>query len=212
MLAKADAARIVASLPQARERWLQGVLTAIEAESVWVGGSVGRGTADAWSDLDLILVGGQAPTSDALVSFESGHNGPRGGGYVGAMYALDPIVLWVDWYLWPVGLAVPSDAKVASGTGVQSNLTLMAAIESHGRGVDREPVDQDVWKLSMIPLAAKYLARGDAGSAAAMAQLLHISPDGDVLQGLSRILAKISGHETARQRIVSYLEIVRLLA
>ena len=54
-----EARALVAALPEAREHWLTETVAGMQAQAVWLTGSLGRGQADEWSDVDLIVVGGR---------------------------------------------------------------------------------------------------------------------------------------------------------
>ena len=77
---------MLAALARGRARWLAETVPRLRAEGVWLTGSLGAGTADEWSDVDIIVVGGDGVLDQPLLSFAMPGNGPAGGGYVGAMY------------------------------------------------------------------------------------------------------------------------------
>ena len=112
-----QARALVAALPGARERRLASLLERVRARAVWLAGSAGRGRADEWSDLDLILVDGAPLLDEALLAWENPGNGPVGGGYFGSLFAVGPLTLWVDWYLWPADAPTPGDARLLRGEG-----------------------------------------------------------------------------------------------
>lgn len=207
-----QARALVVAMPAARERWLAETVGTLRARSAWLAGSLGRGGGDEWSDVDLIVVDGQIPPHDALLTLVRADNGPIGGGYVGAMYDLGPLPLWVDWYLWPPGLAVPCETRLLAGEGVPGDLGLREALDQAGRGVLEEPPDPDVFALAMLPLAAKCVARGDTEAAMAMAAMLgapaHLPP----LDALAAVLSRIPGCAVARDRVEHYLQVVAAFA
>jgi hypothetical protein len=123
----------VEGMAVARETWLRRTVDDLRAEAVWLAGSLGRGEGDAWSDLDLLIVGGELPLDDAILTLEVPENGPVGGRYAGAMYDVGPLPLWVDWYDWPAGLPAPSDARLLAGAGEPGHRTLFEALDHHGR-------------------------------------------------------------------------------
>lgn len=207
-----EAHALTAAISAARERWLTETVGLLHARSVWLTGSLGRGQGDAFSDLDLIVVDGQIPLHDALLTLERADNGPATGGYVGAMYDLDPLALWVDWYLWPTDLPVPRDARLLRGQGMQGDLDLKQALDDAGRGTLETPPDPDVFALAMLPLAAKYVARRDPDTAAAMAAMLGAPSHLDPLDSLAAVLSRIQGHPTVRDRVCRYLQVVADLA
>ena len=90
-----EAHDLVAAMPAVREAWLERTVAGLPAEAVWLAGSLGRGEGDPWSDVDLLVVGGDVPLGDAILTLEVPHNGPAGGRYAGAMYDVGPLPLWV---------------------------------------------------------------------------------------------------------------------
>lgn len=62
-------------MPAAREHWLIETVGRLQARSIWLAGSLGRGHGDAFSDLDLIVVDGRIPLHDALLTLERADNG-----------------------------------------------------------------------------------------------------------------------------------------
>ncbi|MEU6794177.1 nucleotidyltransferase domain-containing protein [Nonomuraea wenchangensis] len=206
-----DARAVVADLPAARERWLAHTIATVQAQALWLAGSLGRGGGDAWSDVDLIVVGGHPVLDDALFILEQPSNGPAGGGYVGALYDIGPLTLWVDWYLWPPGVEVPGDTRLLLGQGTSGDLSLGEALDRIGRGCHAPPPDPELFALAMLPLAAKFIARRQSGSAVAMATMLGAPPDLDPLDSLTAVLARIIGHATVRERVEQYLQVVKTL-
>lgn len=202
----------MAAMSADRERWLLEIVGRLHARSVWLAGPLGRGQGDAFSDLDLIVVDGQIPPHDALLTLERADNGPATGGYVGAMYDLDPLTLWVDWYLWPADLPVPRDARLLRGQGAQGDLDLKQALDDAGRGTLETPPGPDVFALAMLPLAAKYVARPDPDAAAAMAAMLGAPSHLDPLESLAVVLSRIQSQPTLRDRVGNYLQVVADLA
>ena len=200
---------MLAALARGRARWLAETVPRLRAEGVWLTGSLGAGTADEWSDVDIIVVGGDGVLDQPLLSFAMPGNGPAGGGYVGAMYDVGPLPLWVDWYWWPAGTPVPRDARPVAGTGRAGNLDLSETLELVGRGTPGPAPDPDMFAVAMLPLAAKYLARGDLDKAAAMASLLNAPSDVGVGAQLSAVLSRIEGHATASAAVHRYLDVVR---
>jgi hypothetical protein len=211
-----DRARILlAALPSARERWLTNAVAKTNAESLWLTGSLGRNAADAWSDVDLIVVGGDPALDGALLSLENAYNGPAGGGYVGAMYELDELTLWVDWYRWPAGALLPRDAKPLAGGGRQGGLDLCEALDRIGRGRPAPTPDPVLFALAMLPLAAKFVGRGETAPARAMAAMLGAPPELPPADGLCAVLSRLFQlrvRASLRERVARYLEVARALA
>lgn len=207
-----EARALVAALPQARERWLAQTIARVDAQAVWLAGSLGRGEADEWSDVDLIVVDGAPVLEGALVTVHNPVNGPVGGGYVGALYDIGPLPLWVDWYTWPANEPVPCDARVLRGTGSQGTLDLRCSLDHIGRGrpdPHPDPVpDPEEFVLAMLPLAAKFVARGMWDNAAGMASMLGAPPDLAPLERLRSLLSSVGGHAETRRLVERYLEVV----
>lgn len=203
---------MLAALAAGRARWLAETVPALQAEGVWLVGSLGSGRGDEWSDVDIVVVGGECVLDETLLTLEMPDNGPVGGGYVGAMYDVGPLPLWVDWYQWPSGAPVPRDSRLLAGAGVAGSLDLSETLELVGRGLPGPAPDPDVFALAMLPLAAKHIARGDMEKAAAMASMLGAPSDVGVGPGLSVVLSRVEGHKTAAAAVHRYLEVVRATA
>ncbi len=84
-------------------------------EACWLFGSFGRGTQDAWSDLDVVLVIANdhfenflseryhqvSRLGSVVLQVESAHNGPPGGCYLMTGYDFPAGIQLVDWYWQP---------------------------------------------------------------------------------------------------------------
>jgi len=202
----------VAALASARARWLAETVPALQAEGVWLVGSLGSGRDDEWSDVDIVVVGGERVLGQTLLTLEMPDNGPVGGRYVGAMYDVGPLPLWVDWYWWPSGAPIPRESRLLAGAGTAGSLDLSETLELVGRGLPGPAPDPGVFALAMLPLAAKYIARGDLEKAAAMASMLNAPSDVGVGAGLSVVLSRVEGHQAATAAVRRYLEVVRAVA
>jgi predicted nucleotidyltransferase len=112
-----------------REAWLGRAIERLETDpgisAAGFVGSLGRGEADDWSDIDLLVVVPDdqvhhfadatqlSGSEQVLWSIDSRHNAPRGAGAVGVRYVIDGLPLHVDWYIYPRSLAAwVADAKV----------------------------------------------------------------------------------------------------
>jgi hypothetical protein len=191
---------------------LAETVSTLQAESVWLVGSLGSGRGDEWSDVDLIVVGGECALDEALLTLEMPANGPVGGGYVGAMYDVGLLPLWVDWYLWPSGAPIPREARLLAGAGTTGSLDLSETLDLVGRGLPGPAPDPNVFALAMLPLAAKHLARGDLEKAGAMASMLNAPSEIGVGAGLSVVLSRVEGHEKSTAAVLRYLEVMRAIA
>jgi hypothetical protein len=109
-------------------------------------GSLGRGDADAWSDIDVVVfvdderlpsvvadrLGMPNVIAPALYVLDSPWNAPPGGAQLNALYRLPSgCPIYVDWNVWPASMtAVPTD-----GRGLSSVEPFLAwtSISSTGR-------------------------------------------------------------------------------
>ncbi|HVA89756.1 MAG TPA: nucleotidyltransferase domain-containing protein [Chloroflexota bacterium] len=170
-----------------RDQLLQTVLDGLRADSrfvaAWLGGSLGRGVADAVSDLDLIVVVteaasailcarpeprgyGATPARQELfarfggVSFvyESHNNAPAGGTFSTVIYETAQVV---DWTLLPRAMAErPPDTHLLfgiAGIRVQTPPAAVPAAERAALAVERIGF---FWL--MMSVAAKYIIREDS--------------------------------------------------
>jgi predicted nucleotidyltransferase len=169
-----------------REAWLGRTIGCLEADpavsAAGLVGSLGRGDADDWSDIDLLIVvpDGQVdqyadvtrlPGSEQVIwSIDARHNAPRGAGAIGARYVIDGLPLHVDWYVYPISRAAwVADAKV-----IFDEPGLRRLGDTFREHQDKREVQPPAPKaanahrllqVSLIPVAAKYVARrsADAG-------------------------------------------------
>jgi hypothetical protein len=203
---------LVAALAAGRARWLAATVPTLQADGLWLVGSLGSGRADEWSDVDIIVLGGERVLGEPLLTLEMPGNGPAGGGYVGAMYDVGPLPLWVDWYWWPPGAPLPREARRLAGTGTAGSLDLAQTLELIGRGQPGPAPEPDVFALAMLPLAAKHLARGNVEKAAAMAAMPNAPTDVELGARLSVVLSRIEGHAQAVAAVRRYLKVARAIA
>lgn len=205
-----EAHQLLSALPTARDAWLNRTIADLPADALWLAGSLGRGEGDQWSDVDLIVVGGELPLHDALLTLEVPHNGPAAGRYIGAMYALGELPLWVDWYSWPSDLPIPRDARLVAGHGHPSPYTLFELLDNHGRGPHTVNT-ASTFTLAMLPLAAKFIARGNIPAAVSMAAMLGANTDPSLLCGLRDVLIRTPGSAAVRDRVGRVLDIAAAL-
>jgi hypothetical protein len=206
------AAGALARLRQARTAWLHQALEVFSAhrfvEGVWVEGSLGRGDADAFSDVDLVLaIGGSAPPSvfgdpiaglglpgHVLYTRDKPKNAPAGGAYRAACVELVALPVLVDLYLWPAATATMSAAArrlfQRGDRPPRSDLSFLPLISQYPSGDtgDSDPY-QPQTVLMLVQLAAKYLARGDHEREAAIRRQLRDPADAGDAAALRRLLA-----------------------
>jgi len=139
-------------------------------------GSLGRGDADDWSDIDLLIAvpDGQVvryadathlPASEQVTwSIDARHNAPRGAGSVGVRYVIDGLPLHVDWYVYPDSQAAwVADAKVIFDRDGFPRLN--DTFHEHLRKREVQPPTPKavnahrLLQVSLIPVVAKHLAR-----------------------------------------------------
>lgn len=189
---RAEAARLLAEHAAARDTLLSRATAeaAATGRTLWRVGSGATGTGDAWSDLDLLATPDAPPLGDPALTTVNPWNGPRGGGYTGAAYLTGPLLVWIDWYVWPAELPAPAEAELLTATGTRGELGLSPTLDAYGRGesADSEP---GAFALAMIPIAAKYAARGRTEDAAGMVAWLGGDGDGDPIAELRGLLAEV---------------------
>jgi hypothetical protein len=169
-----------------REAWVRRAIERLEADpaisAAGLVGSLGRGDADDWSDIDLLIVvpdsqvdlyadATQLPGSEQVMwSIDARHNVPRGAGAVGVHYIIDGLPLNVDWYAYPRSQAAwVADAKVIfDRDGLpRLNDTFYEHIENREvqAPTPKAANAHRLLQVSLIPGAAKHVARrsADAG-------------------------------------------------
>jgi hypothetical protein len=169
-----------------RASWLGQAIERLEADpaisAAGFVGSLGRGEADDWSDVDLVVVvpedrvdhyadATQLPGAEqAMWSIDARHNAPRGAGAVGVRYVIDGLPLHVDWYIYPRSVAAwVADARVIFDLHGLPRLNDTFSEYQEKREV-QPPVPKPanahrLLQVSLIPVAAKYVVRrsADAG-------------------------------------------------
>ena len=163
-----------------REAWLRQVIPHLESDreigAAGFVGSLGRGTADDWSDVDLLIVvaddrvdgyadATRLPNSEQVaLSFDTRHNAPRGAGAVSGQYLVDGLPLWVDWYVYPIsGGAWVTDAEVIFDRPGLPRLG--DTFDDHLAKREVQPptpkpaTAHGLLQIALVPVAAKRLAR-----------------------------------------------------
>ena len=98
------------------------------------------------------------------------------------------------------------------------DLDLSRSLDRLGRGRPRPHADRDAFALAMLPLAAKFVARGQDDTAAAMTAMLGAASDLPPLKALRAVFDAVGGsdpgreHAEARRRVDRYLEVVEALS
>jgi hypothetical protein len=228
----------------ARDAWLDATTRQLQGDerivAVWLVGSLGQEDGDEWSDVDLALVARDEDLpvlaeqrraefsrfGEVLVAIDA-PNAPAGGAYLGVAYAAGELPLWVDWYLWPLSTARrPNDARVLIERAalLPPAVKPHAALIQHSRAAapqavrDRfaDPVD---FTVAMVPIAAKYIARGQPREANKLLGLLdRDAPNAlgvrEQLSALRRILqrAERTRPSAAVQAAAAVLDLTEQLA
>lgn len=169
-----------------RNGWLAATLRHFENQApvraVALVGSLGRGDADDWSDVDLLIVvpddrveryvdaTGLPGARQVAMSFDARQNVPAGAGSIGVRYVIDGLPLCVDWYVYPLWLGASfTDAKVIFDRLGLPRLAETFAEHLAMREVQastvKAPGSHRLLQLSLIPVAAKHIVRRSAGAA-----------------------------------------------
>jgi hypothetical protein len=167
----------------ARTAWLAATKAILSEHAfvsgAWLVGSLGRGTADAYSDIDLIVaVDPDTPQQlfdtpftvlglpgTVLFTRAKPRNAPDGGAYLAICIDLSGIPVLVDLYVWPSATAaVPTSSRIlyARSALPATGLEFMTLLDRH-RSADPTGGDpgDPATVLLLLQLAAKYHARGD---------------------------------------------------
>jgi predicted nucleotidyltransferase len=201
-----------------REVWLRRAIERLEADpavsAAGFVGSLGRGDADDWSDVDLLIVvpddqvehyadATQLPGSEQVAwSVDARHNAPRGAGAVGVRYVIDGLPLHVDWHVYPRSQAAWfADAKVIFDAHGLPRLN--DTFYEHQEKREVQPATPKaanahrLLQVSLIPVAAKYVARrsADAGRMVGFVGGPHVpeATPAQYLEMLRRLLVQYRG-------------------
>lgn len=174
----------VQCLAEVRAMWLDEAAERLHGDdrvaAAWVSGSVGRGEADAWADIDLHLVAcdevDASELSDPKACDQFGdlvawadcrHNAPIGGAMCFARYIVEGELVLVDWHVWPQSWAkqTPRTFPLFQRDGVE-----LPATEHDGPDLivqsERNPLPRwsreqyAVWQVCMVHIATAFPARG----------------------------------------------------
>jgi Nucleotidyltransferase domain len=225
-----------AFLGQLRDRLLDQVLGQLKADpsvdGVALIGSLGRGEADNWSDIDLlILMGDQAlarfvdepaawPWAQADLLSDGRHNSPAGATSVGTIRVRSGLPFSVDLHVHPSARTLwPADGRVVFErrpieTGTLSFDQLNA---SGSRQTATAKTADEIRRihLSYVPIAGKYVARRSP-QACQMIRFLGKVPDFSACDPSAQLLAlrSVAGNLSdpswtwLSDAVTSYLELV----
>jgi hypothetical protein len=215
-----------------RDAWLRDVAQRLEMDgrfsATWLVGSLADGSADGLSDIDLVVVVDDRhaeavvarPTEEVarlgqtVWLKEVPGNAPLGGAYVSGGFQSSPLPIGVDWYWQPFQHAVlPSDAHllfqretIPLANPPASFAELMSRrrppLGAHQGHLTHTDLDRVAFFWAMVPVAAKYSARGWDEKA------------GRILGGLEEQIDMVSGAAASRHTpvtVMSPLQRLRLL-
>lgn len=177
-----------------RDALLERILSSLQADrrvaGAWLLGSLGRGTADAWSDIDLCVVVRDADVTAVLaerrdlVARPGGpllvqdlpRNAPPGGAYLLVLYPGAGGPVHVDWYLRPcAGAVVPHEARLLFDRAGLLVAPAPGAPDSEERAAALLRDALFFW--AMAPIAAKYIGRGRPGGAFDLLRAMAVALD-----------------------------------
>jgi hypothetical protein len=186
-----------ALLGDLRDDLLDQVLGLLQADLAVAGvalvGSLGRGEADNWSDIDLLILMNDEelarfaeepaawPWAQADLLADARHNSPAGATSMGATYLRAGLPVRVDLHVhpatrtrWPTGSRVVFERRPAGAGNLSFDQLNASGPRQPATAKDRDEVRQI--HLSYVPLAGKYVARRTP-SAREMIRFLGQMPD-----------------------------------
>ena len=147
-------------------------------------GSLGRGSQDEWSDLDLLIFTKGSTLIENLPEWTTRfgrvlrvgeappQNAPQGGRQLTVWYDIGTTMpLLVDWNVWPLVFAAqPHDTRLWFNRTDQPLGDPDATFDAYASSLPRvdtpirehSPEELRRYRFSMVPVAAKYIARRDA--------------------------------------------------
>jgi hypothetical protein len=196
-------------LGELRDRLLDQVLALLKADPVVEGaaliGSLGRGVADNWSDIDLlILMDDRAlarfvdepaarPWAQADLLSDGRHNSPAGATSVGATHIRSGLPLWVDLHVHPATRTRwPTDGRtVFERQPIEMGPLSFDQLNACGSRQPATAKTADEIRrihLSYVPIAGKYVGRGSP-RASQMIRFLGKMPDFSACDPADQLLA-----------------------
>lgn len=169
---------------EVRAAWLESMAVALAEDrglqAALLYGSLGRGDADVWSDVDAIIViddsvlrsvvadrlGFARRFGQPLYVLDSPWNAPLGGAQINVLYRLNsPLPLYVDWNFWPLSMAArPSDTSVIFQRSPDIPRAVPSRFEEWAT-FERQPTPwlddsaRQHAQFGMVPIAVKFCVR-----------------------------------------------------
>jgi hypothetical protein len=223
-------------LGRERDELLEHLLGLLRADAAVAGaalvGSLGAGTADEWSDIDLLIVmedhevarfadrSRKTPWSEAQVLVDGRHNSPAGATSAGAIHVRSGLPFRADLHVYPLSLARwPADSRVVyEARPVETSVMSFTDLNSSG---PRQPVTANtpdevrIAHLAMVPVVGKYIARRSAAASRMIQFLGGISDAGDdpsaQLRSLRAVTVRLShpGGGCLADAVERYLDVVQ---
>jgi predicted nucleotidyltransferase len=185
--------------------------------AAWLFGSFGRGDADCWSDLDVVIVAEEdqfdavlaerydqvAKLGEVVLVVESSYNGPPGGCYLMTGYDSPTGLLLIDWYWQPERIAqmANTNAVLANRASLPMNDDpALAQIAMWQQPDNEKPLP--LWNPTEAEDRANWTARGWA-MLAIQAKYIARKPDEEGLgfqEFIETLIAKASGNEKDPKR------------
>lgn len=175
------------------DRLLAGLQADPSIEGVALVGSFGTGTADAWSDIDFLIMmadeeiprfvsqPAERPWTTAPRVKSAPYNAPAGAMQVNATFVVSRLPFWVDFNVYPASATGwPADSKVVfERREIPAGQISFRELASSEPRHPPEPAGGDeirMRNLALVPIAAKYVTRGAAVNACAMIAMLGGDP------------------------------------
>ncbi len=200
-----------------RDAWLGQTAAALTSDPRVAGwglvGSFGRGEADNWSDVDLLVIvrdedfgafvdpARSRLWSTAHLLIDARRNAPVGATSVGTVCVRSGLPIGADWYLYPSSMGGwPRDCEVEHGADAAPRSGMPFA-EWNGRGPRNEPIEigpaeARQARLAMVPIAGKYVARRSPIADGMLQTLGTPAPSGQPsaqLEALEALVAELAG-------------------
>lgn len=194
-----------------RDRWFETTAADLDADGRVLGwglvGSFGRGEADTWSDLDLLVIvhdrdfdafaasSGHWSTTDWYV--DARRNAPAGAISIASIHVRDGLPIGADWYVYPAAMAGwPTDCAIRRGADRAPHVGAVFA-DWNGRGPRQAPLAQSpdearVAQLMMAVVAGKHIARRSPDAVAMIELLGGARPGSDARDQLAALRDRVA--------------------